>query len=217
LRHGWGRAGTAPGPSAAGEGPDGGGGRRQRSGGRETGGGAGDATVGRRGQTTAACAGCFNRSRWPRARPRRRTRRTVTTVARRRRGKPTERRRPSPGAGGRRGGRGGRGERDGGAGTDEALGRATSKTWRSSARPVAGADREQRARGGADGRAPAAGRESSRRARGGRRPGRMQESLIPYWRENPNPRIGWGCVLIIMSWAWPITEGQESKCTHTLI
>jgi hypothetical protein len=38
-----------------------------------------------------------------------------------------------------------------------------------------------------------------------------------YWRENPNPRIGWGCVLIIMSWAWPITEGQESKCTHTLI
>jgi hypothetical protein len=74
-----------------------------------------------------------------------------------------------------------------------------------------------RGQGGGAGRAPAAGRESSRRARGGRRPGRMQESLIPYWRENPNPRIGWGCVLIIMSWAWPITEGQESKCTHTLI
>jgi hypothetical protein len=33
-------------------------------------GGAGDATVGRRGQTTAARACCFNRSRWPRARVR---------------------------------------------------------------------------------------------------------------------------------------------------
>jgi hypothetical protein len=51
----------------------------------------------------------------------------------------------APGAGGRCGGRGGRGERAGGAGTDEALCRASSKTWRSSARPAAGADREQRA------------------------------------------------------------------------
>jgi hypothetical protein len=47
-------------------------------------GGAGDATVGRSGQTAAARACCFNRSRWPRARPRRRTRRTVTTGERRR-------------------------------------------------------------------------------------------------------------------------------------
>jgi hypothetical protein len=87
-----------------------------------------------------------------RARPRWRTRRTVTTGERRRGG---VRVRPvdgalrvaararvgdegnrqngggqAPGAGGRRGGRGGRGERAGGAGTDEALCRASSKAGR---------------------------------------------------------------------------------------
>jgi hypothetical protein len=54
---------------------------------------------------------------------------------------------------------------------------------------------------------------------GGREREKITVALVPCRsEENTNPRIGWGCILIaIWSWAWPITEGQESKCTQTLI